>query len=84
MFQKLTSILVSPDLRPPAALADALFFINDLATPEGMDALLPELDGPQCGLRMFPVAACLAAGSWSPCFVRKGRCGRGGTGGTSG
>lgn len=43
----LARVLAQPDLHPPKGLADALYYINELATPEGMDALrraLPDED----------------------------------------
>lgn len=39
-YDALASILVSPDTDTPPTLANALFFIHEMATPEGMDSLL--------------------------------------------
>jgi hypothetical protein len=46
-LQKLSHILATPDFHHPPDLADALYYIHEMATPEGMDALLPELNGGQ-------------------------------------
>ena len=40
-LQRLGDILADPEPSPPRQLADALYYINELSTPEGMDALLP-------------------------------------------
>ena len=39
-YEALAGILASPDTDTPAEMADALFFIHEMATPEGMDSLL--------------------------------------------
>lgn len=39
-YQRLASLFLSPDSGVPAELAEALFFIDSLATPDGMDLLL--------------------------------------------
>jgi hypothetical protein len=38
-YEKLASILMTPDTDMPRALAEALFNIHDMSTPEGMDKL---------------------------------------------
>jgi hypothetical protein len=38
-YEKLASIFMTPDTDMPRALAEALFNIHDMATPEGMDKL---------------------------------------------
>lgn len=42
-YDALRSILLNPDRATPPSLIDALFFVNELATPDGMDELLDEL-----------------------------------------
>jgi hypothetical protein len=49
----LSRLLQLPDLHPPVDLADALFYINEMSTPEGMDALSPALEGGDFALSMF-------------------------------
>lgn len=41
-YETLQEILINPE-GAPSSLVDGLFFANELATPEGMDALLDEL-----------------------------------------
>ena len=61
----LSQILASPDSRPPQELADALFYINAMSTAEGMDALLPELNGRQFRLDAeFSAPADVALRAW--------------------
>jgi hypothetical protein len=52
-LRKLSEILLSPELLTPGSLLDALFYISDLATRDGMDALLKELTAPALGLGIF-------------------------------
>lgn len=42
-YELLAEILATPDMDTPSTLIDALFFVTELATAEGMDALLVEL-----------------------------------------
>lgn len=42
-YNALREILLNPDRGTPPRLIDALYFVNELATQEGMDALLEEL-----------------------------------------
>lgn len=42
-YELLAEILATPDRDTPSTLIDALFFVTELATPEGMDSLLVEL-----------------------------------------
>jgi hypothetical protein len=39
-YDRLVGVLMNPDTDTPPALADALYFIHEMATPEGMDSLL--------------------------------------------
>jgi hypothetical protein len=41
-YEKLTAVLISPASDTPEELAEALFFIHEMSTPQGMDALLEE------------------------------------------
>lgn len=72
-LDRLAAILMSPDLRPPKALAEGLYYINELATHDGMDALLPELEGPDHHLKIFrdETPADVAVRAWvkSPAVV---------------
>ena len=43
-YQALVKVFLSPDAKTPKELIDALYFVDELATPEGMDALLAEAD----------------------------------------
>jgi hypothetical protein len=52
-LQKLAGILATPDLRTPIGLADALYYINELATRD--DALLSELAPDELGLDLFHI-----------------------------
>jgi hypothetical protein len=49
-YEGLVRIFIAPDSRTPKDLIDALYFVDELATPEGMDALLDEVHGR--GLRL--------------------------------
>lgn len=42
-YERLAEILATPDKDTPTELIDALFYVSELATPEGMDSLLDEL-----------------------------------------
>lgn len=42
-YDDLAEVLINPDRGTPAALIDALFFVTELATPDGMDSLLGEV-----------------------------------------
>src|SRR5688500_6332937 len=64
-LQRLAAILGTPDLRMPVRLADALYRINEMATPEGMDALLEEFDADDLGINIFRVEpADVAVEAW--------------------
>lgn len=54
-LSKLAQLLATPELHPPRVLADALYYINEMATRAGMDALLAELKDEQIGIGMFDV-----------------------------
>jgi hypothetical protein len=54
-LQRLANILGTPDLRMPAGLADALYYITELSTPQGMDALLEEFALADLGMSMFGI-----------------------------
>ncbi len=41
-FKGLIEIFMSPDVKTPKELIDALFFVDEMATTEGMDSLLAE------------------------------------------
>jgi hypothetical protein len=41
-YEQLARAFLSPDDKTPRELIDALYFVDELATPEGMDALLAE------------------------------------------
>lgn len=43
-YQALVKVFLSPDAKTPKELIDALYFVDELATSEGMDALLAEAD----------------------------------------
>ena len=43
-YDALVSVLMAPDSDTPPAMADALYFIHEMATPEGMDTLLQEAE----------------------------------------
>lgn len=42
-YDQLAEILANPDRDTPASLIDAIYFVTELATPEGMDALIDEM-----------------------------------------
>src|SRR4051812_1848897 len=56
-LRRLAQILITPDLQIPIGLVDALYHINEMATPEGMDALLEEFSAADLGVNMFCVEA---------------------------
>jgi hypothetical protein len=41
-YEELAKIFMTPDGNTPKELIDALYFVDEMATPEGMDALLTE------------------------------------------
>ncbi len=41
-YDGLVTIFMTPDTKTPKELIDALYFVDEMATPEGMDALLAE------------------------------------------
>jgi hypothetical protein len=41
-YEELARLFMTPDGKTPKALIDALYFVDEMATPEGMDALLAE------------------------------------------
>ena len=43
-YEQLVEVLMNPDSGTPTGLIDALFFVHEMATPEGMDALLHEVE----------------------------------------
>jgi hypothetical protein len=47
-LKSLLDVLISPDGDTPEALTDALFYIHEMSTPEGMDLLLPEVNKAEC------------------------------------
>jgi hypothetical protein len=49
-YPALAAIIANPGRDMPAALVDALFYTNAMATPEGMDALVEVADGGQFSL----------------------------------
>lgn len=62
---RLATVLATPDLRMPVGLADALYHVNEMATPEGMDALLEEMPADDLGVNMFRVEpADVAVRAW--------------------
>src|SRR3972149_3680842 len=65
-YAKLVELLLTPDGKTPKELIDALYFVDEMATPEGMDALLAEAE--QQKLRLAPGAdhspADIAAQIW--------------------
>lgn len=57
-YNGLIRLFLSPDQRPPTELLDALYFVDEMATPHGMDVLLgvAELRGLklECSLDLTP------------------------------
>jgi hypothetical protein len=51
-YEELASIFMTPDGKTPKELIDALYFVDEMATPEGMDSLLAEAK--QQKLRLAP------------------------------
>src|SRR5665213_3392787 len=43
-YEGLVGVFLSPDAATPKELVDALYFVDELATPEGMDGLLAEAE----------------------------------------
>jgi hypothetical protein len=41
-YEELAKVFLTPDTKTPKDLIDALYFVDEMATPEGMDALLAE------------------------------------------
>src|SRR5438105_3231338 len=41
-YEELARVFMTPDGKTPKDLIDALYFVDEMATPEGMDALLAE------------------------------------------
>lgn len=46
-YQALVKVLMFPSDRMPPDLAEALYFIHEMATPQQMDALLEDLEAPE-------------------------------------
>jgi hypothetical protein len=64
-LQMLATILATPDLPLPVGLVEALYHINEMSTPEGMDALLDEMPPDDLGLDMLSVEpADVAVQAW--------------------
>lgn len=72
-LRKLSKILATSDLQPPRGLTDALYFTNEMATPEGMDALLPELSEEFTGVMFGAEPADVAVRAWlkDPAIVER-------------
>ena len=43
-YKDLAKVFMAPDAKTPKELIDALYFVDEMATPEGMDALLVEAE----------------------------------------
>jgi hypothetical protein len=43
-YEQLAKVFMTPDTKTPRDLIDALYFVDEMATPEGMDALLAEAE----------------------------------------
>jgi hypothetical protein len=41
-YEELATVFITPDGNTPKELVDALYFVDEMATPDGMDALLAE------------------------------------------
>lgn len=65
-YAALTRTFLSPDARTPAGLIDALYFVDELATADGMAALLREAErrGLDLDLRAEPTPADVAVLVW--------------------
>ena len=42
-YEEFVKVFMTPDTKTPKELIDALYFVDEMATPEGMDALLAEV-----------------------------------------
>ena len=51
-YKQLVRIFMSPDTNTPKELIDSLYYVDEMATPEGMDALLTEVE--ERGLKLAP------------------------------
>lgn len=49
-YEELAKVFITPDAKTPKELIDALYFVDEMATPEGMDALLAEAERQQLKL----------------------------------
>jgi hypothetical protein len=56
-YERLARALLSPDERMPPDLIDALYFIDEMATEKGMDALIAEAARRSCPLAVGPDAS---------------------------
>jgi len=65
-YEYLVEIFMTPDTDTPKELADALYFIHEMATTEGMDELLEEAE--RCNIRLHgnpnPTPADIAVQMW--------------------
>lgn len=51
-YEELIKVFMTPDAKTPKELIDALYFVDEMATPEGMDTLLAEAE--QLKLKLGP------------------------------
>lgn len=63
-LDKLVEVLMSPDEDTPDELANALYFVHEMATPEGMDELLEETRAEDLGVEVDSTPAEVAIAVW--------------------
>ena len=63
-YGALVKVLMTPDIDTPKTLANALYFIHEMATDEGLDILLPEAERLEIELGHDPTPADVAVQLW--------------------
>ncbi len=63
-YEALVQVLMTPDIDTPRTLANALYFIHEMATDEGLDILLPEAERLEIELGHDPTPADVAVQLW--------------------
>lgn len=51
-YDALAHVFIAPDPETPSALVDALYYVHEMATPEGMNILLDEVDAKDSKLKL--------------------------------
>lgn len=63
-YHKLLDILMTPDAEMPRELVDSLYYLHEMATPEGMDSLLEEAEAQDISIDPEPAPLDVAIQMW--------------------